>query len=80
MIEAREQSTMAIDLTRADALMRLGSLTDPSLDDLTRALQMRVALNQINAPALAVDLDGTVLDANDATASLAIERDDLGPA
>ncbi|MDG2217963.1 MAG: EAL domain-containing protein [Acidimicrobiales bacterium] len=77
MIEAREQSTMAIDLTRADALMRLGSLTDPSLDDLTRALQMRVALNQINAPALAVDLDGTVLDANDATASLAIERDDL---
>ncbi|MDG1410433.1 MAG: EAL domain-containing protein [Acidimicrobiales bacterium] len=68
---------MAIDLTRADALMRLGSLTDPSLDDLTRALQMRVALNQINAPALAVDLDGTVLDANDATASLAIERDDL---
>jgi diguanylate cyclase (GGDEF)-like protein/PAS domain S-box-containing protein len=77
LIEAREQSTRAIDLTRADALMRLASLADPNLDDLTRGLQMRVTLNEINGPALALDLDGTVLDANDAAASLAIKRDDL---
>ena len=38
---------------------------------------MRVALNQINGPALAVDIDGTVLDTNDASASMAINRDDL---
>ena len=77
MIEAREKNTRTIDPSRADAFERLASLSDPDLDDLTRALQMRVALNQIDSPALAVDIDGTVLDANDATGSLALNRDDL---
>jgi diguanylate cyclase (GGDEF)-like protein/PAS domain S-box-containing protein len=77
LIEAREKNTGTIDPSRADAFERLASLSDPDLDDLTRALQMRVALNQIDSPALAVDIDGTVLDANDATGSLALNRDDL---
>ncbi len=77
MSQTREQSTEAMDPARVAALARLASLADPDLDDLTRALQMRVALNQIDGAALVVDIDGTVLDANDTIGSLGINRDDL---
>lgn len=77
MSQTREQNTGVIDPARIDALARLASLPNPELDDLTRALQMRVAVNQIDGAALVVDIDGTVLDANDAIGSLAINRDDL---
>ncbi len=75
MTETRESTDAAAERARADVLSRLGRLTDPDLDDLTRSLQMRVALGLLPGPALLVDLDGTVLDGNDATGELDIDRD-----
>lgn len=40
-------------------LARLARLNDPKIDDLTRTLDARVALDQLDCPALLVDLDGT---------------------
>ncbi len=60
---------------RSHALGRFTSLVDPTLDDLTRELQMRIAVSQFDTPALVLDLDGTILDGNDALVALDIERD-----
>ena len=60
---------------RSHALGRFASLVDPSLDDLTRELQMRIAVSQFDTPTLVLDLDGTILDANDAITGLDIGRD-----
>ena len=77
MIETRVATDVAGERTRADVLSRLANLTDPDLDDLTRGLQMRVALSQLPGPALLVDLDGTILDGNDALVELDINRDSM---
>ncbi len=77
MIETRHTVDAAGDRARTDVLTRLAHLTDPDLDDLTRSLQMRVALSLLSGPALLVDLDGTVLDGNDALAALDIDRDSM---
>ncbi len=77
MSRTREQSTETVEPARADALARLAALADPELDNLTRTLQMRVALNQLDGAALVVDIDGTVLDTNDAIGGLGVNRDDL---
>jgi diguanylate cyclase (GGDEF)-like protein/PAS domain S-box-containing protein len=70
----RENATVTGDRSRADVLARLARLTDPDIDDLTRTLDARVALDQLGGPALLVDLDGTVLDANEQLVGLGIER------
>ena len=57
-----------------EVLDRLRSLTDGSVDDLTRGLHARVALSHISGPALLVDLDGTVLEANDEVADIGLSR------
>lgn len=58
-------------------LRRLAALTDPDLDDLSRGLHARVALSALDTPALLCDLDGTVLDANDAVAGTGLDRETL---
>ena len=58
----------------SQGLGHLASLVDPTLDDLTRELQMRIAVSQFESPVLLLDIDGTILDGNDATAGLDIER------
>jgi diguanylate cyclase (GGDEF)-like protein/PAS domain S-box-containing protein len=60
-----------------EVLSRLRSLTDGNVDDLTRGLHARVALSHIDGPALLVDLDGTVLECNDALAAMGLSRVDL---
>jgi len=65
------------DPTRTDALNLLVRLVDPATDDLTRGLQMRIALGHLTEPALLVDLDGTVLDGNDLIKQLGLDRDAL---
>ncbi len=72
-----ERATVTDDRSRADVLQRLARLTDPDIDDLTRTLDARVALDQLASPALLVDLDGTVLDANEQVLGLGVERDAL---
>ncbi len=62
---------------RQGILRRLAALTDPDLDDLSRGLHARVALSGLDTPALLCDLDGTVLDANDAVVERGIDRDGL---
>jgi len=73
----REEFGIAADHGRHGLLDRLASLVDPDLDDLTRSLQMRIALSLLDGAALIVDLDGTVLDGNDAVSQLGIARDTL---
>ncbi|MEM9467716.1 MAG: EAL domain-containing protein [Actinomycetota bacterium] len=75
MSESRQHISNAAPAERRDALARLGNLADPTIDDLTRELQMRVALSAIDAPAMLVDLDGTVLDTNDEIAAFGFRRD-----
>jgi diguanylate cyclase (GGDEF)-like protein/PAS domain S-box-containing protein len=60
-----------------EVLARLRSLTDSEIDDLTRGLHARVALSQLTGPALLVDLDGTVLECNDALTAMGLSRIDL---
>lgn len=60
-----------------DVLDRLRSWTDSNVDDLTRGLHARVALSHVPGPALLVDLDGTVLEANDEVAAIGLSRQDL---
>ena len=60
-----------------EVLARLRSLTETDVDDMTRSLHSRVALAHIAGPALLVDLDGTVLDANDEVAGIGFSRDEL---
>ena len=59
---------------RRDAL---AALANDDLDDLTRELQMRVALRAVDAPAMLVDLDGTVLDTNDDVVVFGFRREHL---
>ena len=77
MTETGHQPRTASDAARRQALARLADLVDPSTDDLTRELQMRVSLGAIDHAAMLVDLDGTVLDTNDALVALGIQRDQL---
>lgn len=77
MNHERDIATVTGGRSRAEVLARLARLTDPDTDDLTRALQARIDLTQLDGPALLVDLDGTVLDANDQLAELGIDRDQL---
>ena len=77
MSETRHHPTTAATAARTDTLARLAVLVDPTVDDLTRELQMRVALATLDAPALLIDLDGTVLDANDELDTLGFTRQSL---
>lgn len=77
MNETRHELEIGADHGRLDALRPFAALVDPALDDLTRELQMRVALSQLPTPALLLDLDGTILDGNDGAAALGIDRDAL---
>lgn len=74
MNREREHATVTDDRSRADVLSRLAGLTDPDIDDLTRTLEARVALDQLGGPALVVDLDGTILDCNEQIVDLGIDR------
>ena len=77
MSETRQEPGIAADDGRRELLHRLASLVDPDLDDLTRGLQMRIALDQLGSAGIIVDLDGTMLDGNDAVSHLGIDRDAL---
>ena len=77
MTHEREAATVTNDRSRADVLTRLARLTDPETDDRARTLDARAALDRLGGPALAVDLDGTILDANEQTAALGIDRETL---
>lgn len=77
MTESRRQKHSTTSTSRRDAMSRLGRLADASLDDLTRELQTRVALGNLDTPAMLVDLDGTVLDTNDEVGSFGFRRNDL---
>jgi diguanylate cyclase (GGDEF)-like protein/PAS domain S-box-containing protein len=73
----RDNATVTGDQSRADVLSRLARVSDPETDDLTRNLDARRALDQLAGPALIVDLDGTILDANDQVGALGVDRDSL---
>ena len=73
----RDTATVTGDRSRADVLTRLARLTDPDLDDRTRVVDIRAALDQLSGPALLVDLDGTILDVNDHVGRLGVERGHL---
>ncbi|MEM7143460.1 MAG: PAS domain S-box protein [Actinomycetota bacterium] len=75
MTREREHATVTDDRTRADVLSRLARLTDPGVDDHTRALDARAALDQLAGPTLLVDLDGTVLDINEQVLALGVDRE-----
>ncbi len=75
MNKTRHQLEIGAERGRSHALGRFTSLVDPTLDDLTRELQMQIAVSQFDTPARVLDLDGTILDGNDALVALDIERD-----
>lgn len=75
MNHERDHATVTGERSRADVVARLARLTDPSVDDHTRMLDAREALDHVGGPALLVDLDGTILEANEQLAALGIERD-----
>ena len=77
MTESRQHISNAAPAERRDALRRLSALVDATIDDLTRELQMRVALSGLDAPAMLVDLDGTVLDTNDEISTFGFRRSSM---
>ena len=72
-----DSETTSVGRVPRGVLDRLRSLTDGSVDDLTRGLHARVALSHIPGPALLVDLDGTVLEANNEVADIGLSRRDI---
>ena len=74
MNETRRNTASTPTGGRRDAL---AALANDDLDDLTRELQMRVALRAVDAPAMLVDLDGTVLDTNDDVVVFGFRREHL---
>ena len=74
---SHREPEIGADPGRSRELGRLASLVDPSLDDLARELQMRIAVEQFDTPVLLLDVDGTILDGNDGIVGLDIQRDDV---
>ena len=67
MTESRQHISNAAPAERRDALRRLSALVDATIDDLTRELQMRVALSGLDAPAMLVDLDLSLIHISEPT-------------
>lgn len=73
MTDIRVPTAARADVDRDGLIERMAAVVDPGLDDRERNRRIHDALGLLDGPALLVDLDGTVLDANEALDRLAID-------